>query len=166
MIAGTVKHVDAKDWKNGIFLYHFTLEGSPVVHNCGTANPNVQPGETICFKTVNRKVDVKSIERVTEEKAKSIAASDQSPSSSAASPAGSSPSTSSSRSSAGDVGQRIQRQEARHDAIRLVCAAMENKLLPYPQSGKNEDKWSRMLDLINETTNDLIEMEDEWTSRS
>jgi len=164
MIAGTVKHVDAKDWKNGIFLYHFTLEGSPVVHNCGTTNPNVQPGETICFKTVNRKVDVKTIERVSEEKAKALA-SDQSPSSSGPSPATSSPSMSSSPSS-GDVGRRIQRQEARHDAIRLVCAAMENKLLPYPQSGKNEDKWSRMLDLINETTNDLIEMEDEWTTRS
>lgn len=163
MIAGTVKHVDAKDWKNGIFLYHFTLEGSPVVHNCGTANPNVQPGETICFKTVNRKVDVKSIERVSPEKATSISAeANNAPAPPSAEARGSAPSGQSSK----DIGQRIQRQEARHDAIRLVCAAMENKLLPYPQSGKNEDKWSRMLDLINETTNDLIEMEDEWTSRS
>jgi hypothetical protein len=159
MIAGKVVEVDKRDWKNGIYMYHFKLEGSPKVHNCGTQDPRVEAGQCVRFKEINRKVDVNTIETITETEIPAVNGS-----------GGESPSPSSSHtytnSPSNGVAQRIQHQEARHDAIRLVCAAMENKLLPYPQSGKNEDKWSRLLDLINETTNDLIEMEGTWKQRS
>jgi hypothetical protein len=157
MIAGTVAQVTKKDWKNGIFMYHFQLTGSPRVHNCGTTDPEVKEGECITFTEANRKVNVSSIKRVSEEEAARVDSQ---------APAGRTPSARSVTQNSEAVGVRIQKQQARRDAIRLVTVAMENKLLPYPQSGKNEDKWNRLLDLINETTNDLIEMEDTWNERS
>lgn len=156
MITGTVKEVTSRDWKNGILMWHFTLEGSPRVHNCGTIDPNLEPGEHIQFEERNRKVPFETITRVSKEVAEA-----------APKPAESVPSsTPGPTANSNDVGARIRRQEARRDAISLVTTAMKCELLPYPKSGKGIDKWNRMLDLINETTNDLLEQEAEWTSRS
>jgi hypothetical protein len=155
---GTVAEVDSRDWKNGIWLYNFKLEGSAVVHNCGSSNPEVKVGEHIKFTERGRKVDTSTIERITaaevETSPKPIAepAADQR----------TTPVT-----DAASVGERIRRQAARSDAVVLVTTAMKTDLLPYPKSGKNQDKWDRMLDLIDETTNDLLTQEDkEWTQRS
>jgi hypothetical protein len=158
MTAGTVNEVHSKDWKNGIFMWHFTLDGSPRVYNCGSADPDVGTGENIQFEERNRKVLVDSIIRVSKEVADATPKPDPTRTGSAQPATPPSPAT--------DVGTRIRRQEARRDAIRLVTTAMNTDLLPYPKSGKGIDKWNRMLDLINETTNDLLEQEAEWTTRS
>lgn len=152
---GTVEKVTERDWKNGITMYHFTLAGSPIIHSCGTKNPEVTEGQNIRFKEYNRKVDTSTIETVSAEEVKS-----ESPKANGSAPA-------MAYTSEVDVGSRIRWQEARRDAVRLVTTAMETDLLPYPKSGKNQDKWDRMLDLIEETTNDLITQEDQkWTKRS
>jgi len=158
---GTVATVTERDWKNNIVMYHFTLKGSPQVYNCGTDNPNVTEGEHIEFQVQNRKVITSTITRVSE----AVAQQEEKPETSSP---GSPPSSSMNMmNTSGDVAQRIRKQQARHDAVLLVTTAMETDLLPYPKSGKNIDKWNRMLDLINETTIDLIQQEDqEWTQRS
>lgn len=143
-VTGTVKEVKSKDWKNGIVLWNFILEGSPIVYNCGVQQPRIEAGETISFRENNRKVDVNSIvegqmsQGVTSEAAPAAIPTVR----------------------LDPTALRIQRQSARRDAVRLVTVAMENKLLPYPMSGKNEDKWDRMLSLIEETMTDLITMEE------
>lgn len=143
-VTGTVAEVKSRDWKNGIVLHNFKLEGSPIVYNCGTQQPQVETGEVITFKENNRKVQVESIVK-----------GGTSHSVTPDAPAATTPTVRLDSTAA-----RIQRQAARRDAVTLVATAMEHKLLPYPMSGKNEDKWDRMLSLIEETMNDLIEMED------
>jgi len=161
-VTGTVAHVEKKDWKNNLFFYHIKLEGSPQVYNCGTNDPVVEVGEHLEFSMVNRQVDVKTITRVSEEVAK--AASPKSEPATTSTPTSTASTTS---SPVGDVAQRIRRQQARHDAVLLVTTAMETDLLPYPKSGKAIDKWQRMLDLIDETTTDLLTQEEQqWNSQS
>ena len=150
-ITGTVKEVKSKDWKNGIILWNFILEGSPVVYNCGTQQPRIEPGDVISFRENSRKVDVNSIvEGKVQYQDQTLPAVTANTSH---------PVTPTVRLDA--TAARIQRQSARRDAVRLVTVAMECKLLPYTMSGKNEDKWSRMLSLIEETTNDLIRLEED-----
>jgi hypothetical protein len=168
IMKGTVATVTERDWKNSIVMYHFTLKGSPQVYNCGTENPKVEEGEHIEFQIQNRKVVTSTITRISE----AVAQKEEKPEQS--SPASQANTSTSSRmlhpgspSTPTQVGERIRKQAARADAVRLVTTAMETDLLPYPKSGKNIDKWNKMLDLINETTIDLIQQEDEeWNQRS
>jgi len=145
---GTVGTTGDRDWKNGIVFYHFTLEGSPVVHSCGSHNPKVEVGQSIKFTENNRKVNTSTITDITAEEAdkevQPVVVKATEPS----------------------VGDRIRKQQARRDAIHLVIAAMETSLLPFPKSGKAQDKWDRLLDLIHETTFDLLQQEEEeWQAK-
>lgn len=157
---GIVKAITSRDWKNNISMWNFMLINDPVTYNCGTTEPKISVGDEITFEVNNRKVDTSTIKPLSGEgvrtppKAVPAAMVPNSPTD------GTVPSTSS------DVGTRIRTQQARRDAVLLVVTAMETGLLPYPKSGKPVDKWDRMLDLIHETTNDLLEQEGVWTTRS
>lgn len=151
---GTIESITERDWKNGLKFYHFKLEGSPIVYNCKTAKPEVTEGDTISFNEKNRVVDTSTIKPANREEVE-CQSQDTNGSESNSGAAPSTPTT-----ATNDVGARIRWQEARRDAVRIVTTAMETGLLPYPKSGKAQDKWDRMLDLINETTNDLLEQED------
>ncbi len=148
-VSGTVAEVNSRDWKNGIVLHNFKLEGSPVVYNCGTQQPTIERGQHIKFRESGKKVVVESIELVEAERSHSVTFGGDPVKN---------PSTPTVRLD--PVAARIQRQQARRDAVTLVTTAMETKMLPYPLSGKNEDKWERMLSLIEETMNDLIGLEE------
>jgi len=178
--SGVVADVRERDWKNGIFLYHFTLEGSARVHNCGTTNPELTPGETIRFAVLNSLVDSKSIVRgplnATSSPTMGEAEVDRGSPSGDVSTKKAMPVTVSrndrdnywQQKEARDLARMpiIDRREARHDAVRLVIAAMQAELLPIPKSTKPADKWERLLDLINETTTDLLEQENEQNTSS
>lgn len=154
---GTVSEIKDRDWRNGIILWQMRLEGSPIVHNCGTHKPPVEVGQMIKFREANRQVVMDSIQPADPSDVPS-AEPNTAPARESSENAPNAP---------GGVGERIRKQAARHDAVMLVTTAMETNLLPFPKSGKAEDKWGRLLDLINETTKDLLEQEDEeWTKRS
>lgn len=144
IVNGVVFDIGYRDWKNNIKLWWFQLYDNPTKYHCGDQNPPIAKGQYVEFEVKNGRVQVDG-----------LSVSDNPPAEAApAKPTGSVNNT-----LGMSVNDRIQWQAARKCAIQLVTTAMETNLLPFPKSGKAQDKWDRLLSLITKTTEDLLNEE-------
>ncbi len=147
---GVVSTTESKEWRPGVFLHTFQLEGEDLWFRTGTKKV-VEVGETVHFKERNSQVDVASLSTSTGQ------AGSTNPFSII---------TDSSTSPSGDaVSTRIQYQAARRDATSLIVAALnaeghvEGGVLPWPKNLAKSKRLDVLRGYIGELTQQFLEEE-------
>lgn len=148
---GQVKAVTSRDFQS-VKLWSFQLEGSDRYFRTGKVRPEVTEGQWIQFEEKNGIVQA---ETITDAPGGAEAASETAPATNVPEKG-----ETVTASVTDNVGRRIQVQAARHDATRLVVAALEHDQLPHPSNVAKGKRLDLLLGYIDEVTNALLEQED------
>lgn len=149
---GELTNISDHDW-NGTKLYSFQLKGQNIWFRTGQKKITLDEGALIKFEAnpSNKQVKLDSLEKV------DALASTEASSASGATPSGSS-------TTREDYWQNRERLDslrtARHDATRLVCAALEHDQLPHPSSTAKGKRLDLLLSYVKEITEELVSYEE------
>jgi hypothetical protein len=141
-----------KDW-HSVKLYAFQLEGVDRWFSTGKVEIIEEVDHLIAFEERNGKVDPASVVEISKQSDVVQQPTVQSVSVSEPAPTG----TPAAYSDV--VGQRIQWQNARADACRVVVAALEQDALPWNKNLAKGKRLDHLLGYINELTKQFIQEE-------
>ena len=144
---GIIEVSDEKVWNN-IKLYSFRLEGVDRWFKTGKEQIEQVIGDNVKFTERNSKVDLTTIAVVE-------------PSDAAPRPTAPAVSVSEVTADAApkDIASRIQWQNARADATRVICAALQYDALPWPTNLAKGKRLDHLRGYINEMTKQFLEEE-------
>lgn len=148
---GIISKKSDKKWHD-VTLYSFQIEGETTWYRTGKDEIEQPVGATVCFTERNSKVDALKVHYAESQGA--------APQSTAPSVLESEPADVQM-----DVGQRIQWQNARADACRLICTSLEvdtlveGGVLPWPKNLAKAKRLDHLRGYINELTKQFIEEE-------
>lgn len=150
---GIITDKSEKKW-NGISLYSFKIEEDDTWYKTGQVDISQEVTEFVSFQERNGRVDVSTVSDkefvdAPQSTAPSASVSDTVP------------------AYKGDViHKRIQWQNARADACRMVCAALavegivEDGVLPWPKNLAKAKRLDHLMGYVNEITKQFIEEEE------
>lgn len=136
-----------------VVLHQFKVEGSQRYFRMGKVEPEFTEGQWIKFRERNSNVEIASIEvGVEEARSESVT------------PMTSTQESSSPPSTAGDVGQRLRYQAARHDATLLAVAMLRAEannveILPWSKSTAKNKRLDLFMGYVEEITKTLLKQE-------